>query len=184
MIKSGYVFIFNLRVYDRINKTPALVDQEMKSGVPYQDIQRAGAEQIMGEGIHPAIGKDADRHEKNYSIKDDSEQRRIDQLRRFKAQREQAGLQDKVTSRDTISQDAMLNGGKVTEEPWEGDPEQEKENFVQEELYVHAKVCIVDDRIVICGSANINDRVCLDKINIHQLLLLINGAVTIRFSRQ
>ena len=25
--------------------------------------------------------------------------------------------------------------------------------------YIHGKVCIVDDRVVICGSSNINDRV-------------------------
>lgn len=161
LTESEHVFVFNLRTYDRINRTPAPVDQEQKSGAQYQGIQRAEAEQIMGEGIHPAIGKDAEKNEKSYGIGDDSEQRRIDQLRRFEAQRGQAGLQDsKVTSNDTISQDAMLNGGKVSKEPWEGDPEREKENFVQEELYVHAKVCIVDDRIVICGSANINDRVC------------------------
>ncbi|KAL2002201.1 hypothetical protein VTN02DRAFT_424 [Thermoascus thermophilus] len=153
-----HVFVFNLRVYDRINKTPAFVDRVMKSGVPYQTIQRAQAEQIMGEGIRPAIGKGIGRHEKNHGMKDVSRQRYIDQLRRLEAQRAQAGRQDQVTSRDTISQDAMLNGGKVTEEQWEGDPEQEKENFVQGELYVHAKVCIVDDRVVICGSANINDR--------------------------
>jgi hypothetical protein len=53
----------------------------------------------------------------------------------------------------------MLNGGKISDENWEGDPEAEKSNFVQEELYVHGKVCIVDDRTIICGSANINDRV-------------------------
>ncbi|PWW79693.1 phospholipase D/nuclease [Tuber magnatum] len=30
--------------------------------------------------------------------------------------------------------------------------------FVSEELYVHSKLLIADDRIVICGSANLNDR--------------------------
>ena len=29
---------------------------------------------------------------------------------------------------------------------------------VTEQIYVHAKLMIVDDRLVICGSANINDR--------------------------
>lgn len=29
---------------------------------------------------------------------------------------------------------------------------------VTEQIYVHAKLLIVDDRVVICGSANINDR--------------------------
>ena len=29
---------------------------------------------------------------------------------------------------------------------------------VTELVYIHSKLCIVDDRLVICGSANINDR--------------------------
>ena len=32
------------------------------------------------------------------------------------------------------------------------------DHFETEQIYVHAKLMIVDDRIVICGSANINDR--------------------------
>ena len=31
-------------------------------------------------------------------------------------------------------------------------------NPVMEQIYIHAKLLIVDDRTVICGSANINDR--------------------------
>ena len=34
----------------------------------------------------------------------------------------------------------------------------DKLKFVTEELYVHSKLMIVDDRIAIIGSANINDR--------------------------
>ena len=35
--------------------------------------------------------------------------------------------------------------------------------LVQEIIYVHSKLMIVDDRYVICGSANINDRSLLGK---------------------
>lgn len=31
-------------------------------------------------------------------------------------------------------------------------------SLVTELIYVHSKLMIVDDRVVICGSANINDR--------------------------
>ncbi|KAF9092887.1 hypothetical protein BGX27_001710, partial [Mortierella sp. AM989] len=34
----------------------------------------------------------------------------------------------------------------------------EVDNFVTEQLYIHTKLMIVDDRIIICGSANLNDR--------------------------
>ena len=35
--------------------------------------------------------------------------------------------------------------------------------LVQEIIYVHSKLMIVDDKYVICGSANINDRSMLGK---------------------
>ena len=49
---TKYVFFFNLRSYDRLNKTPAIQKQEEKSGVKYQEVQRAQAEEVMGEGIY------------------------------------------------------------------------------------------------------------------------------------
>ncbi|OKL62359.1 hypothetical protein UA08_03055 [Talaromyces atroroseus] len=157
---TEHIFFFNLRSYDRINKTSRLVEQEEKSGVHYQDIQRANAEQIMGESVHPAIGREGDKTEKSYSVESEHQEQKIDNVRKFEEQRERAYGEDReIKSRDNIAQNAMLNQRKVSEEPWEeDDPETEKQNFIQEELYVHDKVCIVDDRIVICGSANINDR--------------------------
>jgi phospholipase D1/2 len=35
--------------------------------------------------------------------------------------------------------------------------------LVQEIIYVHSKLLIVDDKYVICGSANINDRSMMGK---------------------
>lgn len=78
---------------------------------------------------------------------------------------------DKLLASDSIAQDAMLGQPKVSEEAWAGHDaaqmdglheddgrDAEKENFVQEQLYIHGKTLIADDRIVICGSSNINDR--------------------------
>lgn len=161
LIRAEHIFFFNLRSYDRINKTKELVEQEEKSGVHYQDVQRANAERIMGESVHPNVGEEGDLHEHNYHISKKEQESKIDSVRRFEEQREQAyDGEREIKSSDNIAQNAMLNQQKVSEEYWDDeDPEKEKENFVQEELYVHGKVCIVDDRIVICGSANINDRV-------------------------
>lgn len=154
------IFVFALRAYDRINKTPALIDLENKAGVTYQDIQRGIAESIMGESVHPSIGNDGDKGEKSYDEDPKQKQEKVHKLEKFEEQVERAKAHDGDASRDSVAHCTMLNGGKMSEEKWEGDPEAEKGNFVQEELYVHGKVCIVDDRIVICGSANINDRVC------------------------
>ncbi|KAL9610790.1 MAG: hypothetical protein Q9167_004522 [Letrouitia subvulpina] len=150
---KNHVFLFNLRSYDRLNKSQAMVEQEEKSGVKYQDVQRAEAEEIMGGGVHGYT----DEHPGDDSGNPEKE-RLVDMKRRFEAQRAEVGLDDEKISKDSIAETAMLNGGKVSEQVWYDDAEREKENFVQEELYIHGKLLIVDDRIVICGSSNINDR--------------------------
>lgn len=151
-----HIFLFNLRSYDRLNKTKAMQTQEEKSGVKYQEVQRAAAEEIMGEGVNNTTGTKTD------NSGNEEKEKIVDQKRKFEAQREEAGLGDATsTTEDSIASTAMLGGGKVSEQNWEGDLDDEKMNFVQEELYIHGKLCIVDDRIVICGSSNINDRVSL-----------------------
>ena len=155
-----YIFLFNLRSFDRLHKTPAMQKQEEKSGVKYQDLQKAQAEEIMGGGIGKMETGSSTAVPKHDDSGDEQKEHAVDQKRRFEEQRDDVGEQVKESkSVDSISRTAMLNGGKVSEQPWEGDLEDEKENFVQEELYIHGKACIVDDRIVICGSSNINDRV-------------------------
>ena len=153
---TNHVFAFNLRAYDRLNKAPAMQKQEEKSGVRYQDVQRAEAEEVMGGAVPNTTDEDPKGN-------DDKERERLaEQKRKFEAAREEAGLGGmEGTESDSISNTAMLNGGKVSEQHWDGDLNQEKENFVQEELYIHGKLCIVDDKIAICGSSNINDRVVL-----------------------
>lgn len=161
-----YIFAFNLRAYDRINKTPRLIQQEKESGISYQELQRAEAEEIMGSGIH---GYEDEKKEKGAKepgkgISEDERQHIIDRKRQFEAARKHVDVEDPINSADSIAEDAMARGGTVTEEPWEGDDkEAEKENFVQEELYIHAKLLIVDDRIAVCGSSNLNDRSQLGK---------------------
>ena len=155
---KNHIFVFNLRSYDRLNKTPAIVKQEELSGVKYQDVQRAMAEEIMGSDVFES------QKEKKPGRDDSGDaemERHIDQKRKFEESREQAGHHGGKPGHttDSIASTAMLNGGNVSDQPWDGSPDEEKANFVQEELYIHAKLCIVDDRAVICGSANINDRV-------------------------
>jgi phospholipase D1/2 len=201
---NKYIFVFNLRSYDRINKTPALKRQEETSGVKYQEVQRAQAEEIMGTGLHDAPGerkkKRAD-HRKKGSIthptgpkgllkggakrqvedsesesdfEDGGEQQTAasdaaDKKRRFEERRHDVGLanadkDDKALSSDSIAQDALLGGKKVSEEIYAGRTpglsdedaeearEQEKENFIQEELYIHGKVSTVN----LIMKANVN----------------------------
>lgn len=136
-----------------------MVELEEKAGVNYKDIQRGIAESIMGESVHPEIGKAGDKREKSYETDSATKQENLRKLEKFEEQVEQRKAKEGNAGRDSVAHTTMLNGGKMSEEVWEGDPEAEKKHIVQEELYVHGKVCIVDDRVVICGSANINDRV-------------------------
>ncbi|PLB46136.1 putative phospholipase PldA [Aspergillus steynii IBT 23096] len=155
-----HVFVFTLRAFDRINKTPALEELESQADVTYNDIQRGIAESIMSDSVHPAIGKDGDKNEVGYDNAEQEKEKeeRIARLRKYEEKSERQKEGHGYISKDTVSHTVMLNGGKMSDEPWEGDAKAELENFIQEELYVHGKVCIVDDRIAICGSANINDR--------------------------
>ncbi|KAI9729564.1 MAG: hypothetical protein M1834_006760 [Cirrosporium novae-zelandiae] len=59
---------------------------------------------------------------------------------------------------DSVASCYMLGGEDIRNVPWEGGEMDEIDAFVSEELYIHSKLLIADDRVVICGSANLNDR--------------------------
>lgn len=181
---TQHIFVFNLRSYDRLNKTPAVVKQEQESGVKYQDVQRAQAEEIMGSGIHGSTdvegGKDTHMDQKDKmdilkakreewkshakalgrdreeERKSSQEETQTDIKRRFAAAAQEGQAEAKSSA--SVAACAMAGTRSVVDETWEGDPEEEVNNWIQEELYIHAKLLIVDDRIVVCGSSNLNDR--------------------------
>lgn len=163
---TNHIFFFNLRTYDRLNKTPAIKKREEETGIKYQDVQRAEAEEIMGSGIHGSkdveggvdehMGK-SDKHGNgaDRQLNDEQSEQAIDAKRRFEA--DMGDLKQTNTS-FSVAHHAMADTGPLSEEPWEGDAKDEVENWIQEELYIHGKLLIVDDRIVVCGSSNLNDR--------------------------
>lgn len=146
---TEYIFVFNLRSYDRLNKTPAMQKQEEKSGVSYQEVQRANAEEVMSSGVH-GVNKHSDHGSEGDTDDSGDEQKEaaVDKKRKFEAKRHEAGIggegeerDKKVPSVDSIAKDAFLGEMNVSDEKWDdGDLEQEKGNFVQEELYIHGKV--------------------------------------------
>ncbi|KAF1968121.1 phospholipase D/nuclease [Bimuria novae-zelandiae CBS 107.79] len=142
---DDYIFLFNLRSYDRLNVNETLKKQEEESGMKYKELQQAEIEELEAP---LEDGQDArDRAaEKRHQF--------VGEQEASVGQGDRGGLIDP----DSIADDAMLTNKKPSNEEWKGDPESEKECFFQEELYVHAKVLIVDDEYVICGSSNINDR--------------------------
>ncbi|KAF3923416.1 hypothetical protein ABW21_db0206410 [Orbilia brochopaga] len=129
-----YIRFFNLRNYDRINISRELENAEEATKFEYEVAQQALDEKI-GSGW-----KTTETHGGE-----------LDQWGRV-----QGGVSSGVW--DSVAQCSMLGGGDVRDAPWTGNPEKEIDAFVSEELYIHSKVLIADDRIVICGSANLNDR--------------------------
>ncbi|KAI0869034.1 phospholipase D/nuclease [Hypoxylon argillaceum] len=156
---TNHIFVFNLRSYDRLNKTPSIRKQEERSGVKYQEVQRAQAEEIMSSGIHGSADVEGERDKHMGKAEEQKESKETTQSTQAK-QRFEAAKQDdeKQESAYTVAHHAMAGTGKLSDEPWEGEAEEEVHNWIQEELYIHAKLLIVDDRIVICGSSNLNDR--------------------------
>ena len=193
---TEYIFVFNLRSYDRVNTTTALREQEKQSGVKYQEVQRAHAEEIMPEGLHTTESLDVRSKEKISNSKDKASSTKSDFMDKMRSLRmggkdkddgkhdveqeegpeNDADLAEKkrqfesvknldtagegqdgvVQSVDSIAKAAMLGEKKPSEETWEGRTEdgqpkgtdehseelrqRETDNFVQEELYIHAKV--------------------------------------------
>ena len=153
-----YIRFYNLRNYDRINVGKALASVEQASGVNYRDA-RMEHDDIVGAGYDGAgygTGATAGQANEDYD--------------RY----QQAGSQIADGSKyDTVSSCYMDGGPSIKDIPWSGSEEAEMDAFVSEgkflihppvltnlllELYIHTKLLIADDRVVICGSANLNDR--------------------------
>ncbi|KAI1821078.1 phospholipase [Xylaria intraflava] len=131
-----YISFYNLRNYDRINISSTMRRAEDSSGVRYDDARREGqGEYDEYEGRREYRGP-----RENYDRYQSAASRIPDQ------------------TQDTVSASYMDGGPDIRSVPWDGDEESELNAFVSEELYVHSKVLIADDRLVICGSANLNDR--------------------------
>ncbi|ROW01185.1 hypothetical protein VSDG_02677 [Cytospora chrysosperma] len=136
-----YISFYNLRNYDRLNTSATMSRAQEESGVQYEDARREFDDHV--EAGYDGYGRD-----------DQVEGRLGSQYQRYQ---EAAGRQQDSTW-DTISAAYMESGPDLNSIPWEGDAEAEMNAYVSEELYIHSKVLIADDRLVICGSANLNDR--------------------------
>lgn len=135
---SQYIGFYNLRCFDRINVSRTMADAEARAGVAYEDARREHDDHV-GSGRYP-YGEGTEGGTQRYES----------------YQREAAAVDDNTL--DTISATYMDGGRSLVDIPWDGAPEAELDAFVSEELYVHSKLLIADDRLVICGSANLNDR--------------------------
>ncbi|KAJ5812930.1 Phospholipase D family [Penicillium robsamsonii] len=141
-----YIRFYNLRNYDRINNGSMIAAAEQQSGVNYEDARRQYDLNTAGPGGYaPSTAR---------SAFDTSAPFQKYQQAAHQAQ----GSHASSNRWDSVSECYMLGGEDIRKVPWDGHPDTEIDAFVSEELYVHSKVMIADDRVVVCGSANLNDR--------------------------
>ncbi|KAI9758626.1 MAG: Cyanate hydratase [Chaenotheca gracillima] len=143
-----YIRFYNLRNYDRINASSAMAEVEARSGVNYDDARRQH-DDMLGAGF-------GGRGE-GTGVQDRAQG---DQYQRYQEAAGSVGAHQGLGKGrwDSVSECYMLGGEDIRNVPWENGDINEIDAFVSEELYVHSKVLIADDQVVICGSANLNDR--------------------------
>ncbi|KAI9244178.1 hypothetical protein BDA99DRAFT_529337 [Phascolomyces articulosus] len=132
----------------------------------YVSMNRGGAsicEKLREEGIDPSqyIGW--------YSLRNwDKIEPRIPRMRRKSKKRPQKGNAEGNNSEEN-NDNLKVNGGNEDlaslsskssggESEYEEQEQDGRDHYVSELVYIHDKLLIVDDRIVLIGSANINDR--------------------------
>jgi phospholipase D1/2 len=120
----------------------------MSTGIDGTKDDQGGVDRHMGAHKHPYLHREVSGEEKT--------EKKIDAKRKFEAKRNK--YSDNVATNDSVAKNAMLNQPSLVDEPWDSFDESEADLWIQEELYVHTKVLIVDDKTVICGSSNLNDR--------------------------
>ncbi|KAG1824809.1 uncharacterized protein BJ212DRAFT_1322516 [Suillus subaureus] len=170
-----YIRFYHLRAYDRINAPQkTLISQmEANSGVTFYEAQIALARQWEGSRY---TGNDAP---KEVFIKVPQPAQEGMALSQIKMKLEKvplpASYDDAVNIvrtfekgsddirgdedvSDTVSQHRLQDRTRLSDEIWYGSEAEERDAYVSELLYIHSKVMIVDDRRVIMGSANLNDR--------------------------
>ncbi|KAE8226465.1 hypothetical protein CF319_g941 [Tilletia indica] len=166
-----YISFYNLRGYDRINNDRAMLAQmEQNSGVSFHVAQAALARIYAGDAYTPGqtvkiknpatdVAKVDENGKKlpiviaEVKLPETIEEAR-DIVRRF----EEAAPRDDLEVKDSIAHCLLHNQPSIVDQVWKGSAEDEKAAFVTEEIYPHSKCMIVDDRKVIIGSANINER--------------------------
>ncbi|KAJ4164596.1 hypothetical protein LMH87_006264 [Akanthomyces muscarius] len=152
---TEYISFYNLRNFDRINTSTTMEEAERKAGVGYEEARKEHDDQVgagnypQGEGTGGTTGS-------------------------YKKYQEQARTVVDKTKNSVVA--AYMDGrDELSDFVWDGSADAEMDAFVSEELYIHSKLLIADDRLVICGSANLNDRSQLGTHDSEIAVVIENG---------
>lgn len=173
-----YISVFALRSYDRINNDPARLQmmQNNSGGISFYQAEAALTRVHLGQDATDAeldnnatctFALATEGGEKAMKLKKSEAKSTpsltLDVPRDYHQalqiiQRFQSGDDIDESISDSVAHHAMLGTGSLFDERWSGTEESELAAYVNEELYIHTKMMIVDDLRVIIGSANLNDR--------------------------
>jgi len=170
-----YIRFYHLRSYDRINAPEGFIKQmERNSGVKFSEAQVALARQwVAGDVLtnQKEITLSLPREELGLPTNTEKEKEKDKSIKvpipvdAEAARRVVINFQNGASSlrsddpvADNVAQHRLQDNTSLLQEKWLGTEEEELNAYVSELLYIHAKVMIVDDRRVIMGSANLNDR--------------------------
>ncbi|KAI1793724.1 phospholipase D/nuclease [Ganoderma leucocontextum] len=174
---TDYIRFFHLRAYDRINAPweSYLHRIEERSGVTFHQVNVALGRLWIGLGLGPedpkeasvaiptgksleeqtTSGKKPEMKTEKYPLPASIAEAR-ETIDRWKQAAEDLRADDVVS--DNVVQHMLHDRTHLLDEQWLGTEDEERNAYVSELLYIHSKVMIVDDRRVIMGSANLNDR--------------------------
>ncbi|KAI0310875.1 phospholipase D/nuclease, partial [Amylostereum chailletii] len=172
---TDYITFYHLRVYDRINAPMDTLIRRMEdtSGVKFNQAQVALARQWVGDTADPdqptevtikiaqpttegmVVSKKTEVKTETYKLPQTTREA-VDIIETFEQSVEHGRRNDDVA--DTVGQHALKDETELAEEKWLGTEQEELDSYVSELTYIHTKLMIVDDRRVIMGSANLNDR--------------------------
>jgi phospholipase D1/2 len=142
---NKYIKFYNLRNYDRINTSATMAKVEQRSGVSYE-AARKEHDDLVGAGF--------DGYGEKTGAKPGQPNLQYDRYQQAAAN----VTGSNATEYDSVASAYMLDGPPITSISWAPGNIDEIDAFVSEELYIHTKCLIADDRVVIVGSANLNDR--------------------------
>ncbi|KAL0087888.1 hypothetical protein J3Q64DRAFT_1735044 [Phycomyces blakesleeanus] len=182
---DDYIRFYSLRSYDRINRNKLEELLAAAAGVTSEEKQLANAAEgdepqkvqfikhagnpDFAEGTEGATDIEAEVDYARVPGEEEAESLRNKYQEDIDAVRARLEEEGEYVADDSIAQDAMKGGDDIEDEPWVNDTEgsaprdeaaekQEVSDYVSEELYIHAKLLIVDDITVVMGSSNLNDR--------------------------
>lgn len=152
-----YIRFYNLRNYDRLHTSKKMRDVEERAGVSYENARmgydaryaHAGdSEKYVLATSNKGAGEISANLQSRYGAGHEDPQGNEDAYQRYQQAAQETQGSGARDNWDTVSSCYMLGGEDIRNVPWDDSAQSEMNAFVSEELYIHSKLLIADDRKV------------------------------------